>query len=100
MPVVRISTSTLGKYLLPKVKSFMEANAAAMKSGATEQEGQQAIAEAIAYTISAAWSSPIMATAFAVGVVPLPIPPSPVTPGNPAFGSSIHTAMLPSLTEA
>jgi len=71
-----------------------------MKDKSSVDEGLEAIAQAVAYGMGLAWSSPMVKTAFAVGIVPPPVPPVLTTVGNPAFGSSMHSALLGSLTEA
>ncbi len=101
MPQVKFSVSALGQYLKPKIATFIKANSDALSSSteSTPEEGSEAIAEAIAYGMALAWSSPIIKSSFAVGIVPPPIPPAVVTPGNPAWGSSMHTALTPSVIE-
>ena len=101
MPQAKFSTSVLGAFLAPKIKSFLKTNAdfAASLSSSSPDDGAEAIAHAIAYGVSLAWSSSIIQGAFAAGIVPPPVPPSPVTAGNPLMGKLIFDSLKPQITE-
>jgi len=92
VPLVKFSTSPVGKSVATQLQPFIAANATAMKSGATETEGVQAIAEAIAYGVAKAFADPSMATAFATGGA---VPPG----GNLLQGKVLHDAIKAVTTE-
>lgn len=100
MPQVKFSTSAMGMYLAPKIKSFLKTNAdfAASLSSASPEDGAEAIAHAISYGVSLAWSSIMVQNAFSVGIAPPPVPPSTVTAGGPV-GTLIYNALKPQVTE-
>jgi len=100
MPQVRFTVSTLGKYLEPKIEAFLKQNIEYMKTQnkATYKIGNEMIANAIVYGIALALSSPIMQSAFAVGIAPPPVPPSAVTVGGP-LGQWVYGVLKPNLIE-
>lgn len=99
MPQIKYSTSAMGAYLTPKIKSFILDNAQATLNDGDISIGAEIKANAIAYGISLALSSSIFKSAFSAGVVPTPVPPSTVTAGNPALGSTIANLLLAQTTE-
>jgi len=100
MPQVRFTTSALGAFIEPKIESFLKANSTYMSSlkESSPEDGAEAIANAIAYGVSIALSSPMMQSSFTLGICPPPIPPSVVTPGGPV-GTFIYTALKPQVLE-
>ena len=100
MPQRRFSASTLGKYLEPKIEKFLLDNINHMKrqNKLVYQDGSEMIANAIAYGVSVALSSPIMQSAFAVGIAPPPVPPSAVTVGGP-LGLWMYAVLKPNVIE-
>lgn len=100
MPQARYATSPLGQYLAPKIKSFIKTNTdfASTLTSSSPDDGAEAIAHAIAYGVSLALSSPILSSAFAAGIAPPPVSPSPVTAGGPV-GTMMASALKPQVTE-
>ena len=92
MPIVKYSTSLVGLGIAGSIKRFIAANATAMQAGATDDEGQQAMAEAIAYGVAKAFSDPQMAIAFQTGGA---VPPG----GNLLQGKVLHDAIKAVTTE-
>ena len=92
MSIVRRSVSPLGLSLSPQIKAFLNQNAVAMSTGASVDEGVEAIAEAIAYGIAKGFADPSIAAAFASGGI---VPPA----GNPLAGQFLHTAIAGVTTE-
>lgn len=100
MPQKRLSVSTMGKYLEPKIEKFLRDNINHMKKqdSATYRDGSEMTANAIVYGVSLALSSPIMQSVFAVGVAPPPVPPSTVTVGGP-LGKWMYAVLKPNVIE-
>lgn len=100
MPQIRFSVSTLGQYLEPKIEKFLLDNINHMKrqKNSVYQDGSEMVANAIAYGVSVALSSPIIQSAFAVGIAPPPVPPSAVTVGGP-LGQWIYAILKPNVIE-
>ena len=100
MAQVRFTTSALGNYIRPKVESFLKDNSTYMQSlkESSLEDGAEAIANAITYGVSIALSSPMVQSAFNVGICPPPVPPSTVTPGGPV-GSLIYTVLKSQIKE-
>ena len=100
MQQVRFSVSTLSKYIEPKVEKFIKANVDYMKkqNKATYEDGTEMVANAIAYAISLALSSPQMEAALSVGIAPPPVPPSTVTVGGP-LGMWMYAVLKPNIIE-
>lgn len=92
MPIVARSVSALGISITPKIKSFLSLNTAAMLAGAESDDGAEAVANAIVYGVAHALNSPIVAAAFAAGVV---APAAAV----PAVGALMHNVLKPSCLE-
>lgn len=99
MPVIlRRSTSTLGMYLAPQIKSFIVANQSQFINNPKDisaDMGADALANAIAYGIAKALSSPQFVTALNAGVfgVTAGVVPAPI-------GSLINTVLTPTVIEA
>jgi hypothetical protein len=100
MPQVRFSISALGQYLEPKIESFIMDNVKLVenKRELSSEDGSKIIANAIAYGISLSLSSPILKSAFSLGIAPPPVPPAVATVGGPV-GSMINSALQPNLVE-
>ena len=64
------TTSVLGKSVVNKISSFIEANGKAMESDATPEDGAKALANAIAYGVCLALSDAKVQSAFSAGVCP------------------------------
>jgi len=90
-------TSILAKEIQPDIKSFILANVDVAKSlnESSPGDGAEAIAQAIAYGICKAFASNAFQLMFGAGVcfAPPPVPPSPVTPGNPMLGTIMFNAL-------
>jgi len=97
----RFTVSVLGKYLEPKIYDFLMENINHTRNSEEldTEYGAELTANAIAYGISLALSSDFMKLAFDAGIVPIPIPPATVTPGQPLFGSLIYNILKPNLIE-
>jgi len=101
MPIIKQTTSALGKRIQPKIESFLKSNAqfqSLAKEGKVE-DGAEAISHAIAYAISLALNGPELQSATAVMIAPPPIPPATVTPGMPTMGQLAFNALKPAVTE-
>ena len=98
MPQIRFTSSTMGRYLEPKIYKFLIDNINYMKSltSADPEIGSELIANAISYGISLALSSKFMKSAFAVGIAPPPAPT--VTPGGP-LGTWMYAVLEPNVIE-
>jgi hypothetical protein len=101
MPQVKFSVSALGSYLVPKIKAVLDANAKASSGGITEAVAMEQLAQAIAVGVAAAWSSPMITSAFSsVLGIPAAPPAIPVTPGDPVAGTKIKAAIQSQCVEA
>lgn len=90
MAIVKPATSVLALSIVPAIQSFIDLNQQALVANpeSTATDGNTLIANAIAYGIAQALSSPSFQTALAAGV-------GPATPG-----SLINTALQPQVIEA
>jgi len=86
--------SALGNYLAPLIYKFLLDNAKTVKndSNITIGMSMEDLAHAIEFGWSKAWSSPIMQSAFSVGIAPAPVAPSTVTAGGP-IGTIIYNVL-------
>lgn len=94
MPVVKFSTSALGKSIVNDVKKFISDNGKAMEGDGdqlTTDKAADALANAIAYGIAKAFSSTVVQVAFSTGGI---CPPA----GGPV-GSMIFSILKPQATE-
>ena len=99
MPQTRFSTSDLGASIAKKIIKFIKENTDYMmtlKEGRVD-DGAEAIAHAISYGVSLALSSPIVQSAFAVGIAPI-VPAPTFTPGGP-IGKWIYDVLKPNVIE-
>jgi len=92
LPIVKRAVSPVGLSISAQIKAFMKTNAAAMQAGATVDEGIDAVAQAIAYGIAKGFADPSIASAFASGGIVPPV-------GNPAAGTTLHSAIAAVTTE-
>jgi hypothetical protein len=77
------SISVLGKYLVPLITEFVSVNQKQFMDNPkdiNEGLGAEALANAIAYGIAKALSSPMLTTALAPSVFPVPTVPPVVVP--------------------
>jgi hypothetical protein len=81
---------------VPKIQNFLLTNVKFQQSleSVDPEDGSEAIAEAISFAVNTALSSPIVQTAFAVGIAP----PGAPTAGGPV-GQLIYQALKTSIQE-
>jgi len=90
MPIVKPATSVLAMSIAPMIKSFIDTNQEALVANpeSTSGDGNDLLANAIAFGIAKALASPSFQTALAAGV------------GPASAGSLINTALQPQVIEA
>ena len=92
MPIIRRTTSIIGKYIVDDIKEFIQDNANAMQNdiNTTPDDGAEALGHAISYGIAKALASSPVKAAFAAGTCP---------PGGGPVGNLIFIPLEKSATE-